>query len=279
MGRRRALSTVWVTGCLAAGLGCQSFNDPPVTFVVGLRVLGIKADPPEIPPGASTSVTTLAVDKTGAAIAAAWSECLLPPLAGEAVNPDCVGADASVRQAIGQGLAITATMPQVTASALGSADQTGGVYLPLVADVSAETSALTAVYRLRLAGTAPANANPTIATVYQLDATTGAMVPLDPNAATPVTVNGSLSLGVTFTPGSAETYIAADGTTTVETLTTSWFCTAGDLSVEKTSDAQPQTVLNLNQRLPASGSRIDLWAVGRDERGGTDFTHRTLQLP
>ena len=277
MGCARALSTVCVTGCLAAGLGCQNFNDPPVTFVVGLRVLGIKAEPPEVPAGGTTALDMLAVDTTGAAIAAAWSDCLVPPLAGEAVNPDCVGADASVRQPIGQGLMLTATMPVVAASALGSPDQSGGVYLPLVAEVSAETSALTSVYRLRLGGTAPANANPTIATVYQLDAA-GAMVPLDPNAATPVPNGGSISLGVTFAPGSAQTYTAADGTTTVETLTTSWFCTAGDFSVEKTGDTQPQTVLNLNQRLPAPGSQIDLWAVARDERGGTDFTHRTLQL-
>jgi hypothetical protein len=277
MGCARALSAVCVTGCLAAGLGCQNFNDPPVTFVVGLRVLGVKAEPPEVPVGGNTMLNTLAVDTTGAAIAAAWSECLVPPLAGTAVNPACVGADASVRQPIGQGLMLTVTMPPVAAGALGSPDQTGGVYLPLVAEVSAETSALTTVYRLRLAGAAPANANPTIATVFQLDAS-GAMVPLDPSAATPVPSGGSVSLGVTFTPGSAQTYTAADGTATVETLTTSWFCTAGDLSVEKTADTQPLTVLNLNQRLPAPGSQIDLWAVARDERGGTDFTHRTLQL-
>ena len=30
--------------------------------------------------------------------------------------------------------------------------------------------------------------------------------------------------------------------------------------------------------LPPSGTAIDLWIVGRDERGGTDYLHRTLQF-
>jgi hypothetical protein len=259
--------------------GCQSFPDPPVTFVAGLRVLGVKADPPEVAAGATTSVEALAVDTDGASPAAAWSACLRPPLPGETVNPDCVTAtSAPYLQPVGSGLTITATMPQLTAAALGEPDASGGVYLPLVAQVTAPASAsLSAVYRLRLLGTAPPNANPTIATVTLLHAG-GAMTALDPAAPTTVSTGASLSLGVTFAPGSAETYTAADGRTTTETLTTSWFCTAGDFSVEKTSDTQPQTVLHLDQRLPPAGTPIDLWAVARDERGGTDFTHRVLQL-
>ena len=104
------------------------------------------------------------------------------------------------------------------------------------------------------------------------------MSPLD--AATPMVVHSgdALSLSVTFAPDSAQTYTAADGTVTTETLTTSWFCTAGDLSFEKTSATQPETVLHLDQRLPSAGAQIDLYAVARDERGGTDFAHRTLLL-
>jgi len=267
-------------GCLAAALGCQSFPDPPVTFVAGLRVLGIKAEPPEVPAGASSSVEALAVNTNGATPVAAWNACMQPPLPGQIVNPNCVETTAApYLQPIGNGLSITATMPQVTASALGEPDASGGVYLPLVADVTAPPNGtgITAVYRLRLLGTAPANTNPTIASVYLLDPS-GAMTALDPSSSTPVASGAALSLGVTFAPGSSETYIAADETATTETLTTSWFCTAGNFSVEKTSDTQPQTVLSLNQRLPAVGSSIDLWAVARDERGGTDFAHRVLQL-
>lgn len=262
--------------------GCQSFPDPPVTFVAGLRVLGIKADPPEVAAGGSTSVDALVVDTGGATPAAAWNACLEPPLAGEAVNPDCVTAtSAPFLHPIGSGLTITATMPQVTSADLGEPDASGGVYLPLVARVTApsapSSASIAAVYRLRLLGTAPANTNPTIATVDLFDAS-GGMTALDPATPTPVARGAALSLGVTLAPGSAEAYTAADGRETTEVLTTSWFCTAGDFSVEKTSDTQPQTVLHLDQRLPAAGTPIDLWAVARDERGGTDFAHRVLQL-
>jgi hypothetical protein len=275
----RILFLVCGAGCLAVWLGgCQSFPDPPVTFVAGLRVLGIEAAPPQVAPGASTTVTALAVDTNGGTPTASWSDCLLPPLPGQTVNPTCAdGSSPSDLQPIGGGLTIAFVMPQVTAAALGAPDVTGGVYLPLVADVGGDASALTAVYRLRLADAQPDNANPTIAGLFSVDAA-GAMSALDPMVPTPVQTGGALTLTVTFAPGSAETYTAADGTATTETLTTSWFCTAGDLSVEKTSATQPETVLHLDQRLPAAGAQIDLYAVARDERGGTDFSHRTLLL-
>ena len=278
MSPTRILVSVCGASCVLAGLGgCQSFTDPPVSFVVGLRVLGIQAEPPQIAPGASTTVTTLVVDTYGGTPTASWSQCSVPPLPGQTVNTACVDGSAGALQPIGDGLTIPFAMPQVTAASLGAPDATGGVYLPLVAAVAASPQTLTAVYRLRLADDAPANTNPTIADVISMDAS-GAMSPLD--AATPMLVQSgeALSLMVTFAPDSAQTYTAADGTVTTETLTTSWFCTAGDLSFEKTSATQPITVLHLDQRLPSSGAQIDLYAVARDERGGTDFAHRTLLL-
>ena len=279
MSPSRILVSVWGASCVLVGLGgCQSFSDPPVSFVAGLRVLGIKAEPPQIAPSASTTLTTLVVDTYGGAPTASWSQCNLPPLPGQTVNTDCVdGSAGAALQPIGDGLTIPFVMPQVAAASLGAPDATGGVYLPLVAVLEASPQTLTAVYRLRLADDAPPNTNPTIADVISIDAA-GAMSPLD--AATPMLVHSgeALSLSVSFAPDSAQTYTAADGTVTTETLTTSWFCTAGDLSFEKTSATQPETVLHLDQRLPSAGAQIDLYAVARDERGGTDFAHRTLLL-
>lgn len=279
MSPSRILARVCGAGCVLVWLGgCQSFSDPPVSFVVGLRVLGIEAEPPQIAPGASTMVTALVVDTDGGTPTSSWSQCNLPPFPGQTVNPDCVdGSAPSALQPIGDGLTIPFVMPQVTAASLGAPDATGGVYLPLVAAIDASPQALTAVYRLRLADASPANTNPTIADVLSVDAA-GAMSPLDPTTPTPVEAGGVLSLTVTFVPGSAQSYTAADGTVTTETLTTSWFCTAGNLSFEKTSATQPVTVLHLDQHLPSAGAQIDLYAVARDERGGTDFAHRTLLL-
>jgi hypothetical protein len=279
MSPARIVVSVCGASCVLLGLGgCQSFTDPPVSFVAGLRVLGIKAEPPQLAPGASTTLTTLVVDTYGGTPTASWSQCNLPPLPGQTVNTACIDGSAMADlQPIGEGLTIPFVMPQVTAASLGAPDATGGVYLPLVAAVDASPQSLTAVYRMRLADAAPPNANPTIAGVFFVDAG-GAMSALDPMAPLPVQAGGALSLTVTFTPDSAQTYTAADGTVTTEVLTTSWFCTAGELSFEKTSTTQPETVLHLDQRLPPAGAQIDLYAVARDERGGTDFAHRTLLL-
>jgi hypothetical protein len=279
MSPARMVVSVCSAGCMLLGLGgCQSFSDPPVSFVAGLRVLGIKAEPPQIAPGASTTVAALVVDTSGGTPAASWSQCLLPPLPGLTVNTDCVeGTAGTDLQPIGDGLTIPFVMPQVTAASLGAPDATGGVYLPLLADVSAVPQTLTAVYRLRLADATPANTNPTIADLFSVDAA-GTMSALDAAAPTVVHSGGALSLTVTFTPDSAQIYVAPDGTVTTETLTTSWFCTAGALSFEKTSATQPVTVLHLDQRLPSAGAQIDLYAVAHDERGGADFAHRTLLL-
>jgi len=257
---------------------CQSFPDPPVSFVEGLRVLGIKAEPPEVAAGGDSALTVLAVDTAGNAIAATWTECFMPPLPGQTVNPDCIdAASAGSLPPAGSGLDITVTMPQVTAESLGAPDATGGVYFPFIAQVTGGADQVSAVYRLRLAQGDAVNHNPAILSLDNTDSS-GAAAPLDPQAPTPVTAGQALSLSATIAPDSAESYVRADGTTVSEVVTTSWFCTAGELSFEKTSDAQPVTVLHLDKRLPPAGSTIDLWAVARDGRGGTDYTHRVLLL-
>jgi hypothetical protein len=274
---RRHLASVGVTAVLAFGGGCQSFSEPPATYVTGLRVLAVKADPPQVAPGETTTLSLLAVDTAGGVIAASWNQCLVPPRAGEAVSVDCVNGTASL-QPVGEGTTVTATMPQVSADALGGADATGGVYLPLVAQVTGGADALTTVYRLRLAQVGqPANSNPQIAAVLGRLGS-DAPAPLEETAPLTVSAGDALSLSVALAPGSAETYVAANGSTTTELITTSWFATAGNLSVQKTSEMQPETVLHLDQRLPAAGATIDLWAVSRDERGGTDYAHRTLSF-
>jgi hypothetical protein len=260
------------------GVGCTEHPDPPVSFVAGLRVLAARAEPPQVDPGATSQVTLLVVDTGGLPVQVAWSRCTVAPRMGEAVNPACVTSSGPpTLEALGAGTSISAVMPQVTAADLGQPDGTGGVYLPLLAHVSDGADAVTTVYRLRLGDGAPPNTNPDIASVDLVDAS-GATTPLDPAAPTPVHAGDALILGVTTAPGSAETYTGAGGATRTEKLTTSWFCTAGALSVEKTSDTQPHTTLTLSNNLPDHGETIDLFAVVHDERGGVGYTHRALAL-
>jgi hypothetical protein len=90
-----------------------------------------------------------------------------------------------------------------------------------------------------------------------------------------------LQLEATLAPGSAETYTVDRGAgpeTVTETLTTSWFTTAGELSRTATSVDARVNELSLTTRLPAPPARIDLHAVTRDERGGTNLVQVSLQL-
>jgi hypothetical protein len=288
----RLIAATLIGGAAACllGAGCQSSSDAPPSYVSGLRVLAIKAEPPDIAPGASATVTVLAIDTGGATPTAAWSRCMRAPLAGQAVNPDCVtGAAGTDLVPVGNGLAVTVPMPNVTAASLGAPDSSGGVYLPLIAHVSTPGDEITASYRLRFASGdpagQPANTNPSIASVFVAGAS-GQQTPLDENTPLVVHAGDKITLGATFAPGSAESYTSAlpnasggtTTTTTTETLDVAWFSTAGSFDNDKTSDVQPQTVLSLSGQLPAAGTIIDLYAVGRDERGGTDWVHRTLRF-
>jgi hypothetical protein len=266
-----------LTGLCA--VSCTTSPDPPASFVVGLRVLAATGEPPQVDPGGVSQVTVLAVDTGGRAIDVAWSRCALAPLAGEAVNADCVTAvGPPTLEPIGSGLTISAVMPPgTTAASLGLPDATNGVYLPLVAQVTDGVDAVTTVYRLRLGDGTPPNMNPEIASIEVVDAA-GVATAVDPAAPLVVHAGEQLTLEATYTPGSAQTYIGVGGASATEVLSTSWFCTAGALSVLRTSAAQPQTVLNLTASLPETGQIIDLWAVVHDERGGVGYTHRSLAL-
>jgi hypothetical protein len=271
---------------LLAGPACEPKSDPPASFIDGLRVLAIKAEPPELASGASASVTLFSANGGAAAPTVTWSRCLRAPLPGQSVNPDCVESLVATEpvpaylEPIGSGVAVTATMPDPASPAFGLPDATGGVYLPLIARVTGDADEVIASYGLRLtppsASAQPPNRNPTLAGVF------AAGTPLDEATPRVVHQGDALELDVTYAPGSAESYLVQQGgqaaAPVTEVLTTSWFTTAGDLEHKKTSDERPQNVLHLDARLPAPGSIIDLYIVAHDERGGTDIMHRTLQL-
>jgi hypothetical protein len=275
MKRGIALS-LWVSLSLAAG--CTPDDEVPRTLIVKPRVLAIKAEPPAVAAGETTTVTALIVG-TGAEVpAVSWVRCRRAPRPGDAINPDCFDpAHADVLEPIGDGPAITTEMPaDVTAEALGQPDATGGVYLPLIARVTVASSSLLGSYRLRLATPADVNRNPGLTGILSGNAD-GSGTPIDPASPPDVRAGDQLTLQPALADGSAETYPAAlgDGTTT-EILLTSWFSTAGNFSQERTDATQPTTVLELSEPLPSPGEAIDLYAVTRDDRGGIEYVHRRL---
>ncbi|MCU1278529.1 MAG: hypothetical protein JWM53_2075 [bacterium] len=287
---RRAL----VVGLAALAVGGCGDQFDPASFVDTLRLLAVKAEPPEVAPGMVTALTATAVNPGGATPTVTWDACLLPPppATGQAVNQDCIALpqrDPSL-VSFGAGLAVTATMPALSPSMLGLPDQTNGFYLPVRVRLDADGKSLVSFYSLRLGLGAlspnPPNGNPTLTGIFRVpsaDAGAAEDAPLD--EAAPPEVHGSdeVALRALVTPESQETYVVYDGdprTTPARTVTeavrVSWYTTAGHFTNEVTGVDKPDTTLVLDKHLPAAGTPIDLWVVARDDRGGMDVLHRTL---
>jgi hypothetical protein len=285
--RRLALLALLAAGC--------NLSFDPASFVDKLRLLGVQAEPPELSPGETTTLTATWANPGGATPTIAWDACLLapPPATGQALNQDCVELDGGPALVpFGTGESVMATMPAVDPTMLGLPDQTNGFYVQVRLRLEADGHSLTAFYGLRLFLGAlapnPPNANPVLTGIFQVpsaDAGADAQTALDD--ATPLEVHAGeeLALRALVTPESQEPYLVFDGdprTTpprmATETVRISWFTTAGEFSNDVTGVAKPDTTLKLEKHLPASGTPIDLWVIARDERGGDDALHRTLIL-
>ena len=273
--------------------GCGNDFDP-ASFVDKLRLLAVKAEPPEVAFGQATTLTATAANPGGAAPTITWDACLLPPppATGQAVNQDCIALPEGDPSLVpfGQGGSVAATMPMLSASMIGLPDQSNGFYLPVRVKLDTDAASLIAFYRLRIflgpLSPNPPNQNPSLTgifTIPEADAGADEESPLDPTTPAPVMENYQLHLRAVVTPESAESYTVYDGDprttpprTVTETVRISWFTTAGHFSEEVTGVDKPDTTLILDKHLPPSGSTIDLWVVARDDRGGSDVLHRTL---
>jgi hypothetical protein len=329
---RMRRSSFVIAALLCAG-GCQMINQGDPSYVTGLRVLGVKAEPPEVAPGSSTTLTALAVDTQNRPISVSWAYCTSSPPLGADVDPNCAGQinampTPSYIHPFGTGVSAMMVMPQLTADqmgVLGSPDRSGGVYLPVSLLTTAGTDSVNAIYHLRVtepSSLPPANTNPLFAGLYQVMPTKGTptdgfqemdggtwssgtdlLTSIDPGTQLTVHSGDKLQLRAYFTAASAEKYMAPGRVTdagtspprsTTETLDMSWFSTAGTFSDAPSSmmgttmgmgmggggfNRNPDQILTMDNNLPASGGTIDIWVVGRDNRGGsTDLLHRTLKL-
>jgi hypothetical protein len=282
---------------LVAALALAACNNhfDPASYLAGLRVLGVVADAPELSPGGATKLRAIVVDTDERSIAYRWNACALPPVAGsgDSINLDCLAPDAGAALLpIGQTPEVSFTMPMASTLQLGLPDFTFGVYYPILLTVGAGSDAVTAVYRLRYhlpIDPDPLNQNPKLDRISLVPkggdaaAPDGGLIEIPPSTDDAPTVhpNDKLTLRATFQAGSAESYTILDlesrSTRTVtEILSVSWFATAGSFSESVTGVDKPDTVLTLDKHLPKPGEAILVYAVARDERGGTDWTRRML---
>ena len=264
-----------------------------------VRVLAVRADPPEVRPGESAVLTALVLDTAGQPLDGHWWSCFTAAAqgSGSPTSADCLAPPPQpFLTPIGDGLSTTLVMPPVTPRDLGLPDFTGGFYLPVRAHFSAGARSIDAIYRVRLGLGLLPNHNPRLAGLFAVpEAPDGGdrpvLVPLTDAYPPEVKRGGTITLRASFFEGSAEPEPIAEGdprmptiSTKPEALRVNWYATAGSFSEEVTDEGRPDTVWKADKRLPTpdrigpDGFIVDVYMVGRDERGGTDWAHRTLRL-
>lgn len=266
---------------LAVATGCAQKADlAAASFVDGLRVLGVQAEPPEAAPGDAVMLTAWVVDTRGRALDVTWSACTLP--SNGTANAGCTDGTGRGLVALGDGTALAIAMPAVDAATLGPPDATLGVYLPIVVHVRAGDDAIDAVYRLRVrvASLLPIgctvgppygphcapNRNPTIDRIDPLGSESDVQF---------AGADSTWALDLHYSDDSAEEY--GNPAPVFERLTTQWFATAGSFPDAPVGGTGVQK-FTLDRALPPAGGTVDLWAVGHDERGGTTLAHRTFVM-
>ena len=298
-----AFLTLALVGC-SLDLSSQSEVD-------GLRVLAVRAEPPEVNPGQSTTLDALMAyppsSPTPPMLSYLWLACQPPvtqiapmpcsfdvPDSGQLTLPTCAAEPGASVCLIGLDQVVSYT-PDATSLAAGP---TGSVNLMMVVADQVVGSAVACAQGAMATGV-PANPDHCIITVKQLTVsqsstpnhnptlasfTLGSASLLDGTATFTLTPT-AVTLAVTRTPGSAE---LVNGV--YETLEVSFFATAGQISDSRTT-FQPVVCDQACQALdpPLSTSspwtpptpqdaisyvyngKIDFWAVVRDGRGGVGW--------
>jgi hypothetical protein len=281
---------------LALAAACAPSLGSSDSLVSSARVLAVRADPAEAPPGTKVTFTALVALPPGDAgtPTVTWSFCEAPkPLTTDnAVSNACLGADALLPA--GSGESVTTTTPRNGCSLFGpdtptgnfrprDPDVTGGFYQPVRLEL---TGGATAFELARIhcdLPNAPADQAAQFAAMYHLNQNPT----LSPVTATIGGAAADLShvppsSRVTFTASwpaaAAETFAwydtsAAIVSTQREAMKVSWYATAGSFDTESTGRAADDMASDSANAwtAPATSGLVEAWIVLRDSRGGFDF--------
>jgi hypothetical protein len=267
------------------------------------RILAVRADPAEAKPGASVTVTALVASPGGTVMAPAiaWSFCTAPkPLTEDnVVSSACLDGSSSIPA--GDGAAIMASTPAVGCSLFGpiapqggarprDPDATGGYYQPLRADLAGSDAAFALLRITCDLANAPAASAAAFAAAYRpnenpkllpVSATVdGASVSLSS-----IPAGARVELTANWPAASVETYAYYDAasdtiTSKRESMSLTWYVTAGTLDTEATgrADDDPATSSNNTWTAPPTAEAAFLWIVLRDSRGGVDYASYELTV-
>jgi hypothetical protein len=294
MKRARVGACLFLASGAVACVPSLSSDDATISST---RILAVRGDPAEAPPGTKVTFTAF-VAGTGGQVSTAdvgWDFCTAPlPLTSDAVVSDaCLGSASIV--AAGAGPAVTAATPSKGCSLFGpetppggfrppDPDATGGYYQPLRADLAgaAVTFALARIHCDLANADAQAvsafaaayepNQNPTLSPM----AFSLGLAAADPSA---IPAGATVTLTASWPASSAETYAYYDPstqavTTKREAMQVAWYSTTGALATEATgrTSADLATSSANTWVAPSSPGTSHLFVVLRDDRGGVDFT-------
>lgn len=262
---------------LWAGAGCGS-PFPPETLVERLRILGVRAEPPEADPSTVVELDALVADPAGEGrpVECTWAVCLLE-LGGEAQEIDCPGEDSYPIE--GSCDAARLEMPALVAWLAAQGFDLDDLpedlpvdELPLYLglDVRAGPARTRAIKRIRVAPEPrqDANTNPVLEGL-KADAR-----PVDGGAQ--LVAGTNVVLEPLAAPASRQRYRpeGEEGEEILEDFLFSWFSTCGVLEDERTilDVAADGSRLDLNTwKLPEREEPCTLWVVLRDGRYGIDW--------
>lgn len=294
--------TLLVVALLAA---CKPDFGERDSHIGSLRILAVRGEPAEAPPGTATTYTVLAATPAGPITTpvASWAFCATPKLLTEngATSPACLG-PAGVRP-IAEGPTATATMPVDACSLFGpnvssadlrprDPDITGGFYQPVrVTVASGGTEAVG--FGFERIGCALANASSLVVADYadryvrnanpEL-AGVGATLGGAPVALDAIPAGATITLTASWAPETAERYVVYDLASQSlvdhrESLRVSWFATDGTFENDRTGrdESEPEAFTENRWTAPAEAKDTSLFVVLRDARGGAAFATYLLR--
>jgi hypothetical protein len=286
---------------VAASAHCVPTLSGSDSLIKGTRILAIKAQPAEAPPGAKVTFTTLVAGPDGTVSGApvAWDFCTAPkPIVEDnVVSNACLGAGALVPA--GAGPSTTANTPGKGCTLFGpdtgstgfrprDPDSTGGFYQPLRAELSGAPDAF-ALMRIKCdLPNASSDAAAAFAKAYKLNQNPK-LQPLTAKMNGAAVALGSIPAGarvtleVSWPASSAETFAYFDPAsqtvgTQREAMQVAWYSSDGTFDTESTGRASDDmaTTSDDGWQAPDAAQTTHVWIVLRDSRGGVDFASYDL---
>ncbi|MGM0577723.1 MAG: hypothetical protein ACQEXJ_18495 [Myxococcota bacterium] len=254
--------------------GCDS-DLPEPSEVDALRVLGVRAEPPELRDPGESEVTALVADGEGE-VSYAWELCLVPGAPTEGFP--CL--DEAARFDLGAEPTATVSVPPLD-DFLAAPELRGfevdleegfDVMVKLTVTDTTERE-VTAIKRVKVSRREEQNTNPVLLGL-RIDGEEWAE-----GQAAVVPPDQEVELLPVWDPESMEAFVDGNDDRREEDPLLSWYAEGGDFDKERTRGGVPDNTWTTPTLEDLDGrEEIGLWLVLRDRRGGLDWLERRVRV-